>query len=55
MKFAFFSQIFEKIQILDLIKIPSVPAKLFYADGPTYMTKIIVAFRNLSTCLKMEI
>jgi len=36
------------------MKIRPVAAELFHADGQTDTTKIIVAFRYLSTCLKME-
>jgi len=52
----FFSTDFskKKIQISILMKIRPVAAELFHADGQTDTTKIIVAFRYLSTCLKME-
>jgi hypothetical protein len=55
MKFASSRQIFEKIQIPDLLKIRSVAAELIHAEGQTDTTKIIVAFRNLPMRLKMEI
>jgi hypothetical protein len=56
MKLEFSRQIFEKIQISNFIKIPSVGAELFYVDRQTdgqrgrqtYMTKLIVAFRNFT-------
>jgi hypothetical protein len=36
----------ESTQILNLITIRPVEAELFYADGRTEMTKLILAFRN---------
>ena len=47
MKLEFSRQIFEKkAQISSLMKINSVGAELFHADGQTDTTKLIVAFRN---------
>jgi hypothetical protein len=55
MKFASYRQIFKKIQVPDLLRIRSVEAELIHAGGQTDTKKIIVAFRNLPTRLKMEI
>jgi hypothetical protein len=38
-------------QISDLMKIRPVEAELFYADGRTDMTKLIVAFRSAANAL----
>ena len=52
----FSRQIFENTQISDLLKIHPVAAELFHADGwrdgRTYMTKLIVAFRNFANASK---
>ena len=42
------AQIFEKTQILILIKIRPLGAELFHADRRTDITKLIVAFRSVS-------
>jgi hypothetical protein len=42
----FSRQIFEETSISNLMKIRSVGAELFLADGRTDITKLIVAFRN---------
>jgi len=52
MKIEFSLQIFEKYQISDLMKIRSLGAELFHADGRTYTTKLIVAFRNFAKSRK---
>ena len=48
MEIEFSEQIFEKAQIQSFIKIRPVGVELFHADTQTYMTKLIVAFRNLA-------
>jgi hypothetical protein len=40
-------QIFENTHISDFMKIHPVGAELFYAEGRTYMTKLIFAFHNI--------
>ena len=50
MKLEFCRHIFEESQILvsSYIKIRTVAAELFHANGQTKMTKLIVAFRNFA-------
>jgi hypothetical protein len=51
-------QIFEKkkkAQTSDLIKIRPVGTELFYADGRTEMTKLIVAFHNSANAPKTRL
>jgi len=38
----------------NLMKIRPVAAELFHADGQTYMTKAIVAFRSVANAPKEE-
>jgi len=48
-----FRHIFEKYSSITFHEKPlPVGAELFRADGQTYMTRLIVAFRNLRTRLK---
>ena len=42
---------FETVQISNFIKIRSVGAELFSADGQTDVTKLIVASRNFANAL----
>jgi hypothetical protein len=55
MKLEFFYTFSKKAQIWSFIKICPVGAELFYADGQTDMTKLIVAFRSLPTRLIKQI
>jgi hypothetical protein len=48
MTLEFSRQVFEKSQILNLIKTLPVGVELFHAEGQTDMTKLIVAFRNFA-------
>ena len=48
MKLEFSRQIFDKIQISSFIKIRTMGAELFHADGRTDMTNLIVGFRNFA-------
>jgi hypothetical protein len=58
MKLKFSLQIFEKIQIPDLIEIRPVGAELLHADRRadkrTDMPKLIVAFRNFANAPKNQ-
>jgi hypothetical protein len=46
MKIEFSRQIKKNIEILNFMKIRPVGAELFHADRRTYMTKLMVDFRN---------
>ena len=50
--FNFLNRFSKKLQISSFIKIRSVAAELFHADGQTDMTKLIVAFRNFANAPK---
>jgi len=52
MKFEFSRQIFEKTETPNFVKILSVEAELFNADGQTDITQLIIAFRNFSNVSK---
>jgi hypothetical protein len=52
MELEFPPQIFENIQISNIVKIYYVGAELFYAEGRTDRTKVIVAILRAS--LKMQ-
>jgi hypothetical protein len=58
-KYRYCCQIFENLQIQDFMKIRSVGAELFHADGrtdrQTDMTNLILAFRNFAKAPKMDI
>jgi hypothetical protein len=51
--FNFLDRFYKKVQISNFIKIRPVGVKLLHADGRTDMTKLMVAFRNLETRLKI--
>ena len=55
MKFEFSRHIFEKkiTEMSNFMKIRSVGAELFHADGRTDMTKLTAAFRNFANASKM--
>ena len=46
MKLNFINRFSKNTQVCNLIKIRPVIAELFHADRRTYMTKLLVAFRN---------
>ena len=52
MKFEFSRYIFKSTQVSNFVKIRTVGAELFHADGRTDMTELIVAFRNFANALK---
>jgi len=52
MKLELCRQIFEKYSVSDFIEIRPVEAELFHADGRTEMTKLVVAFRNVTNVPK---
>ena len=55
MKLEFSRQTFEKkTELSNIMKIRSVGADLFHADGQTNMTKIIVPFRNSAKATKND-
>jgi hypothetical protein len=43
----------KNFQISNFMKILLLEAELFHADGQTYMTKLIVAFRNFANAPKI--
>ena len=54
MKLEFSRQIFErKAQISSFIDISPAGVQLFYADGQTSVTKLIVSFRSSANALKL--
>jgi len=48
----FLDRFSKNTQISYLMKIPSVEAEMFHADGQTDMTKLIVSFHNLENAPK---
>jgi len=45
---------FDNTQIWEFVKVPTVGAELFHADGQTYIAKLTVTFRNLAIAPKMN-
>jgi hypothetical protein len=54
MKPEFSRQTSVKNETSNIMKIRSVGADLFHADGQTYMTKIIAPFRNFANATKND-